>query len=66
MCKCGLNYQMDTLQGAYSNQHFDPIEYTCDVMNTLLQFKMQNFKSFINLDDFIMLSKLIKQSANIC
>jgi len=66
MRKCGLNYQMDTLHNAYSNQHIDPIEYTCDVMNTLLQFEMQKTKSFINLDHFLMLSKLIKQSANIC
>jgi hypothetical protein len=61
MPKCGLNYQMDTLHIAYSIQHFDPIEYTCDVINTQLQFETQNSKSFINLNDFPMLLKPIKQ-----
>jgi hypothetical protein len=46
MCKCGLNHQTDTLHIAYSKQHFEPIEDTCDVKNTQLQFEMQNFKSF--------------------
>jgi hypothetical protein len=31
MCKCGLDYQTNTFHIAYSNQHFEPIEYTCDV-----------------------------------
>jgi len=61
MRKCGLNYQMDTLHIAYSNQYFDSNEYTCDVINIWLQFEMQNFESFINLDDFPMFSKPIKQ-----
>ncbi len=61
MCKCGLDYQMDTLHIAYSNQHFETIEYTCDVKNTQLKFEMKNSKSFINLDDYPMLSKSIKQ-----
>jgi hypothetical protein len=34
LCKCGLNYQIDPLHIAYSNQHFEPIEYVCDVKNT--------------------------------
>jgi hypothetical protein len=61
LCKCGLDYQMDTLHIAYSNQYFEPIEYTCDVKNIQLQFETQIFKSFINLDDYPMLSKPIKQ-----
>jgi hypothetical protein len=61
MCKCGLDYQMDTSRIACSNQHFEPIEYTCDIRNTQLQFETQIFKSFINLDDYQMLSKTIKQ-----
>jgi hypothetical protein len=44
MCKCGLDCQMDTLHIACSNQHFEPIEYTCDIRNTQLQFETQNFK----------------------
>jgi hypothetical protein len=60
MCKCGLDYQMDTLHIACSNQHFEPIESTCDIRNTQLQFETQNFQSFINLDDHTILSKPIK------
>ncbi len=47
MCKCGLNYQIDLLHIAYSNQHFEPIESTCDVKNIQFQFETQNSKSFI-------------------
>ncbi len=34
MCKCGLDYKMDTLHIVYNNQHFEPIEYTCDIIYT--------------------------------
>ncbi len=61
MFKCGLDYQIDLLHIAYSNQHFEPIEYTCDVKNTQFQFETQNSKSFINLDDYPMLSRPMKQ-----
>jgi hypothetical protein len=33
LCKCGLDYKMDTLHIAYNNQHFEPIEYKCDIIN---------------------------------
>ncbi len=39
MCKCGLDYQTNILYIDYSNQHFEPIEYTCDVRNTQLRFE---------------------------
>jgi hypothetical protein len=61
MCKCGLNYQIDILHIVYSNQHFEPIEYTFDVKNTQFQFETQNSKLFINLDDYPMLSRPMKQ-----
>jgi hypothetical protein len=51
MCMCGLDYQTDTLHIAYSNQHFEPIEYTCDIRNIQLQFETQKSRSFINLND---------------
>ncbi len=41
MCKCGLDYQTNILYIDYSNQHFEPIEYTCDVRNTQLRFETQ-------------------------
>jgi len=41
MCKCGLEYQIDLLQIAYSNQPFEPIKYRCDVKNTQFQFETQ-------------------------
>jgi hypothetical protein len=37
------------------------IEYMCDVKNNQLQFETPNFKSFLNLDDYLMRSKPIKQ-----
>jgi hypothetical protein len=55
MHKCGLDYQTNTLHITYSNQHFEPIEYTCDVKNIQLQFETQNSKLFINLDNYPML-----------
>jgi hypothetical protein len=61
MHKCGLDYQTNTLHITYSNQHFEPIEYTCDVKNIQLQFETQNSKSFINLDNYPMLWKPTKQ-----
>jgi hypothetical protein len=61
MCKCGLDYQIDPLHIAYNNQHFEPIEYTCDVRNTQFQFETKNSKSFIKLDDYPMLLKPMKQ-----
>jgi uncharacterized FlaG/YvyC family protein len=60
-CKCGLDYQIDPLHIDYSNQHFELIECACDVRNIQFQFETQNSKSFINLDDFLKLSKPIKQ-----
>jgi hypothetical protein len=60
MCKCGLDYQTDTLYIACNNQHFELIEYKCDIRNIQLQFETQNFKSFIGLDDYPMFSKPIK------
>ncbi len=60
MCKCGLYYQIDPLHIDYSNQHFEPIEYACDIKNIQFQFETQDWKSFINLDDYQMLSKPMK------
>jgi hypothetical protein len=34
MFKCGLDYQMNILHIAYNDQHFESIEYICDVKNT--------------------------------
>ncbi len=56
-----IRYQIDLLHIAHTNQHFEPIEYTCDVWNTPFQFETQNSKSFINLDDYPMLLKPMKQ-----
>ncbi len=60
MCMCGLDYQTNTLHIAYINQKFEPIEYTRAITSIQLQFETQNSKSFINLNDNPMLSKLIK------
>jgi hypothetical protein len=61
LCKCGLDYQIDLSHITYNNQHFEPIEYACDVRNTQFQFETQNSKSFVNLDNHLMLSKPMKQ-----
>jgi hypothetical protein len=48
MCKCGLDYQMDTLHNAYSNKHLEPIECTRDVriLNCNLKRKILNHLKF--------------------
>jgi len=50
MFRFGIDYQMDLLNIAYNNQHFEPIEYICDVKS--FQFEIKNPISFINLDDY--------------
>jgi hypothetical protein len=41
LCKCALDYQMDTLHIAYNNQHFEPIKYICDVKIIQLPIETQ-------------------------
>ncbi len=59
MFRCGI--PNESLNIIYNNWHFEPIEYTCDVRNTQFQFETQNSKSFVNLDNHLMLSKPMKQ-----
>jgi hypothetical protein len=37
MFRCGIGYQTNPLHIDYNNQHFEPIEYTCDVRKKLIQ-----------------------------
>ncbi len=67
MFRFGIDYQMELLNIAYNNQHFEPFEYTCDVRSCQFQFEIKIIISFINLDDCSTISKLMKKNrSNIC
>jgi hypothetical protein len=40
MFRFGIDYEMDLLNIAYNNQHFELIEYTCDVRSYQFQFEI--------------------------
>jgi hypothetical protein len=62
MFRFKTDYQMDLLNIACNNQHFEPIEYTCDVRNGQFQFEIKKIISYINLDDCSTILKLMKKN----
>jgi len=61
MFRCGIRYQTNLLHIDYNNQHFEPIEYTCDVSVKLIQVKKILNDINYKLNDYSILSKPMKQ-----